>query len=210
MENVLVAGATGTTGRKIVDLLNHSSEYKPIALVRKLEQIAEFEKQGIETRLGDLEDNIEDIAKGINKVIFAAGSGGKKVYEIDQEGAKKLMDASKKADVSKFVMLSSMGADNPEAVSDLKDYMMAKHNADQYLKASLLPYSIIRPGALTNDAGTGEIKAASTLGNPGSISRDDVAKALVASLPNDIGRDTSFEIVSGDTTIEEAVKNITI
>jgi uncharacterized protein YbjT (DUF2867 family) len=101
-----------------------------------------------------------------------------------------------------------MGADNPENASELKDYLQAKHNADEYLRASLLPYSIVRPGALTNDAGTGKINAASSLGNSGSISRDDVAKALVASLSNDIGRDTSFEILSGDTQIDAAVKNI--
>lgn len=208
MENVLVAGATGTTGRKIVDLLNHSSEYEPIAMVRKQEQIAQFESKGVKTRLGNLEDDIKDIAEGIDKVIFAAGSGGKKVHAVDQEGAKKLMDASKKADISKFVMLSSMGASNPEVVSELKDYMKAKQNADQYLKASLLPYSIVRPGTLTNDAGTGKIKVSSSFDSPGSISRDDVAKTLVASLSNDIARDTSFELLSGDLPIEDAVKNI--
>lgn len=208
MEKVLVAGATGATGEKIVELLKNSHDYEPIAMVRRLEQIADFEKRGIETRLGDLEDDVDDVVKNIDKVIFAAGSGGKKVHAVDQEGAKKLMDASKRADVSKFVMLSSMGADNPEAATELKEYMVAKHNADHYLKASLLPYSIVRPGTLTNDAGTGKIKAAASLASPGSISRDDVAKILVASLSNDIGRDTSFEVVSGDMLIEEAVQTI--
>jgi uncharacterized protein YbjT (DUF2867 family) len=208
MEKVLVAGATGTTGKKIVNLLRNSDDYQPIAMIRNVGQKAQFADLGVETRVGDLEENIDHIADNVHKVIFAAGSGGKKLHAVDQEGAKKMVDAGKRANISKFVMLSSMGADNPENASELKDYLQAKRNADEYLRASLLPYSIVRPGALTNDAGTGKINAASSLGNSGSISRDDVAKALVASLSNDIGRDTSFEILSGDTQIDAAVKNI--
>lgn len=208
MEKVLIAGATGNTGRKIINLLKDSDDYQPIAMIRNEGQKAQFADQGVETRLGDLEEDISNIADNVHKIIFAAGSNGKKPQAVDQEGAKKMMDAGKRANISKFVMLSSMGAANPDPSSDLKEYMQAKHNADEYLKASLLPYSIVRPGSLTNDAGTGKIKAASNFENAGSISRDDVAKTLVASLSNDIGRDTSFEILSGDTLIEDAVKAI--
>lgn len=208
MEKVLVAGATGRTGKKIVGLLRDSEKYEPIAMVRTQAQKTEFEDQGIDTRMGDLEENIDHIAKDVNKIIFAAGSGGKKVHEVDQEGAKKLIDAGKRADIYKFVMLSAMGADNPESATELKDYLKAKHNADEYLRASLLPYTILCPGALTNDAGTGKIHAESSINSSGSISRDDVAKTLVALLDNDCARDTSFEILSGPTQIDEAVKSI--
>jgi uncharacterized protein YbjT (DUF2867 family) len=208
MKKVLIAGATGTTGKKVVQLLKDSDHFDPIAMVRKENQKAEFENKGIKTRLGDLENDISDIAKGVEKVIFAAGSNGKKPHVVDQEGAKKLIDSAKRANVSKFVMLSSMGADKPKKGSDLQAYFEAKHNADQYLRASLLPFSIIRPGSLTNEAGTGKIIAAQKLEKSGSISRDDVAKALVVSLSNDIGRDSSFEILSGETKIETALKVI--
>lgn len=208
MEKVLVAGATGNTGRKVIDLLRDADNYEPIAMIRNEGQKAQFADKGVETRIGDLENNIDTIADNVHKVIFAAGSNGKKVHAVDQEGAKKVIDAGKRANISKFVMLSSMGAANPEQSNDMQEYMQAKHNADEYLRASLLPYSIVRPGALTNDAGTGKIQAANSLQNSGSISRDDVAKTLVASLSNDIGRDASFEILSGDTHIDEAVRNI--
>lgn len=208
MEKVLVAGATGNTGKKIIDLLKDSDDYEPIAMIRNEGQKAQFADKGVETRIGDLENNIDNIADNMDKVIFAAGSNGKKPHAVDQEGAKKLMDAGKRANISKFVMLSSMGAANPDPSGDMKEYMQAKHNADEYLKASLLPYSIVRPGSLTNDAGTGKIKAASSFENAGSISRDDVAKTLVASLSNDIGRDTSFEILSGDMQINDALNAI--
>ncbi|GAL61527.1 conserved protein YhfK [Algibacter lectus] len=97
MENILVAGANGTTGKKIVNLLNASQYFKPVAMVRKAEQEEQFKKDGIATVLGDLEQDISHTVKGIDKVIFAAGSGGKNVIDVDQEGAKKLVDASKKS-----------------------------------------------------------------------------------------------------------------
>ena len=105
MENVLVAGANGTTGKKIVNLLKSSQYFEPIAMVRKEEQQEQFKKDNIKTVLGDLEKDLSHTVENIDKVVFAAGSGGKKVVEVDQEGAKSLIDASKQANVKKFVML---------------------------------------------------------------------------------------------------------
>ena len=90
MENILVAGANGTTGKKIVALLNKSQNYNPIAMVRKEDQQAYFEDQNIQTVLGDLENDVSFLfANKIDRVLFAAGSGGKSVIGVDQEGAKK-------------------------------------------------------------------------------------------------------------------------
>lgn len=208
MEKVLVAGATGKTGQKVINLLKESDNYEPIAMVRNEAQSAEFEKQGVTARLGDLEKNIDRVTENVNKVIFAAGSGGEKVHEVDQEGAKKLIDAGRRTKIDKFVMLSSMGAENPEKATELKAYLKAKHNADEYLRASLLPYTIVRPGALNNDTGTELIRANTNIEDSGSISRDDVAKTLVASLDMNLARDKSFEILSGETQIDAAVKSI--
>lgn len=208
MENILVAGANGTTGKKIINLLKASQYFTPVAMVRKEEQVEQFKKDNIKTVIGDLERDIAHTVENIDKVIFAAGSGGKKVKEVDQEGAKKLMDAAKKATVKKFVMLSSMGADNPKAAEDLKEYLEAKHNADEYLKASNLMYTIVRPGTLTNDIGTGKIKLQKKLGEQGSITRDDVAQTLVRSLHDDAAINQTFEIVQGDTLIGKAMDEV--
>lgn len=205
MENILVAGANGTTGKKIVNLLNNSQYFQPIAMVRKEEQREQFEKENIKTVLGDLEKDLSHTVENIDKVIFAAGSGGKKVVEVDQEGAKNLIDASKKANIKKFVMLSSMGADNPEEASDLKEYLKAKHNADEYLKSANLGYAIVRPGSLTNEVGTGKIELKSKLNKQGSITRDDVAQTLVRSLHDDAAINSTFEIIQGDTLIGKAM-----
>jgi uncharacterized protein YbjT (DUF2867 family) len=118
------------------------------------------------------------------------------------------MDVSKKANIKKFVMLSSMGADNPESVDDLKEYLQAKHNADEYLKSSDLTYAIVRPGSLTDDKGTGKIKLASKMGEQGSITRDDVAQTLVRSLHDDAAKNKTFEIIQGETLIGKAMDEI--
>ncbi|MBD3861851.1 SDR family oxidoreductase [Olleya marilimosa] len=209
MENILVAGANGTTGKKIVNLLNESQYFNPIAMVRKEEQIAYFKAKNIETVLADLEQDVSvAFNKTIDKVVFAAGSGGKKVVEVDQEGAKRLIDASNKNNVKKFVMLSSMGADQPQQAEQLQDYLRAKHNADEYLKSSGLNYSIVRPGSLTNGDLTNKIQLETKLNKSGEISRNDVAQTLVRSLNDDVANNATFEILKGETLIGDALNKV--
>ncbi|MDX6746095.1 SDR family oxidoreductase [Polaribacter sp. PL03] len=205
MENILVAGANGTTGKKIVNLLQTSQYFNPVAMVRKEDQKKQFEDKNIKTVLADLEKDVSFTTENIDKIIFAAGSGGKKVKEVDQEGAKRLIDAGKKANVRKFVMLSSMGADNPESSDELQDYLKAKQNADIYLRESNLPYSIVRPGSLNDDKGKGKIELSSKLNKSGKISRDDVAQTLVHALHDSAAINNTFEIIEGDTLIGEAI-----
>jgi uncharacterized protein YbjT (DUF2867 family) len=203
-KNVLVAGANGTTGRIIINLLKKSETYEPIAMVRKQDQKDHFEKQGISAVLADLEEDLSQAVKNTDKVIFAAGSKGKNIIDVDQEGAKRLIDAAKEAGLEKFVMLSSIGADEPAVSNDLEDYLRAKQNADDYLKASALNYSIVRPGALTDDEGTGKIELKEKLEKRGSISRADVAKTLVEALEDVVMQNQTFEILSGEVLIEKA------
>tara|TARA_R110002072_G_scaffold69197_1_gene167831 strand:+ start:367 stop:990 length:624 start_codon:yes stop_codon:yes gene_type:complete len=207
MENILVAGANGTTGKKIVTLLESSQYFNPVAMVRKKEQQEQFEKRNIKTVLADLEEDVSQTTKNIDKVIFAAGSGGKKVKEVDENGAKKLIEASKNAKVKKFVMLSSMGADKPEEAEDLQEYLQAKHNADMYLRDSKLPFSIVRPGSLTDNQGKGKIELSEKLHKRGEISRDDVAQTLVRVLHDSAFVNETFEIIKGDTLIGKAIPN---
>ncbi len=207
MEKILVAGANGTTGKKIVTLLNKSQYFTPVAMVRKEEQQKDFKNQNIETVLADLEEDVSHTVKGIDKVIFAAGSGGKKVKEVDENGAKKLIKEAEKENIKKFVMLSSMGADNPEQVEDLKEYLKAKQNADTFLRESSLAYSIVRPGSLTDDKGLGKIELERKLNKRGEISRDDVAQTLVRVLHDSAEVNETFEIIKGDTLIGKAIPN---
>ena len=208
MKNILVAGANGTTGKKIVQLLKSSQNFNPIAMVRKEEQVAQFKSENIDTVLGDLTKDITHTVKDIDKVIFAAGSGGKNVIEVDQEGAKRLISAAKMANINKFVMLSSMGADNPEAAGDLQAYMKAKQKADDHLIKSGLNFAIVRPGALTNGDGIGKIMLKEKLHKQGEISRADVAETLVLALNDDAPNNRVFEIIEGETVIGEAMQQL--
>lgn len=205
MENVLIAGANGTTGKHIVNILNGSQYFKPVAMIRKESQKAQFENSGIKTVLADLEEDVSHALKDIDKVIFAAGSKGKKVTKVDENGAKKLIDAAISHGAKKFVMLSSMGADNPSMSNELQEYLKAKQNADAYLVNSKLPYAIVRPGSLTNEPGSGKIKLAHKLNERGSISREDVALSLVHALHDTAAPNEIFEILEGNTLIGEAI-----
>jgi uncharacterized protein YbjT (DUF2867 family) len=206
MEKVLVAGATGTTGKIVVDLLNESQYFEPIAMVRTEEQKAQFEKRQIKTVLADLEDDVSAAFQNIDKVVFAAGSGGKKVVEVDQNGAIRMIDAAGNNNINKFVMLSSRGADAPDKAGDLKDYLWAKHNADEHLKKSQLNYTIVRPGALNDEKATDHVIITKKLDQKGEISRADVAQVLTRVLHDDTANKVTFEMLQGDTLIAKALE----
>ncbi|QDO94942.1 SDR family oxidoreductase [Formosa sediminum] len=208
MENVLVVGATGTTGHIIVNYLKTSADFEPVAMVRTNEQEEGFSNNNIRTVFGDLEKDVTKTVEGIDRVIFAAGSGGKKVEAVDQDGAIKMIQASEAANIKKFVMLSSMGADQPEQSETLQDYLKAKHNADEYLKKSTLNYSIVRPGTLNNKDGQGTIELAKHLSKRGEITRDDVAQTLIQALRDNAANSSTFEILQGQTPIEEAIHTL--
>jgi uncharacterized protein YbjT (DUF2867 family) len=204
-QNILVAGANGTTGRIIIELLKDSDVYRPIAMVRKQEQKDRFEKENVSVVLADLEQDLNHAVTNADKVIFAAGSKGENVIGVDQEGAKRLIDASKNAGAKKFIMLSTMGADDPSVSDTLEDYLRAKQNADNYLKDSGLNYTIVRPGSLTDKEGTGKIQLKEKIENHGSITRSDVAETLVKALKDDVKHNQVFEILAGETLIENAL-----
>jgi len=206
MENVLVAGATGATGQKVINLLHKSQYFVPVALVREKNQKPQFEDRNIKTVLGNLENTVDHTLEGIDKVVFAAGSKGKNVKEVDQKGAIKMIDASSKNNIKRFVMLSSMGADNPEQVESLQEYLLAKQKADDHLKESDLKYAIVRPGALNTDQAKGHIDLAKNLKKTGEISRADVAQVLVRSLHDSSPYNTTFEILQGETLISKALE----
>ncbi|WP_373519371.1 SDR family oxidoreductase [Pricia sp.] len=208
MQNILVAGAHGTTGQKIVQLLKTSDGLEPIAMVRAKDQVDFFESQNVKTVVANLEEDLSKAVIDIDKVIFAAGSGGEKVVEVDQEGAKRLIDASKNAGIKKFIMLSSIGAGHPDKADQLKDYLKAKHNADEYLKDSGLDYSIVRPGTLNNNRGNGKIKLDKELSSRGEIPREDVAQVLVAALDDTTAQNAVFEMVSGEVPLDKALKSL--
>ncbi|QQZ10393.1 SDR family oxidoreductase [Heyndrickxia vini] len=213
--NVLIIGANGQIGQHVVRKIQESSGHNAIAMVRKEEQKAKFEEQGVKTALVDLEGSIETIAnaaKEADAVVFTAGSGGHtgadKTVMIDLDGAIKSMEAAKQAGVKRFIIVSAIGVHHRDRwMNSAPYYSAAKHYADVWLEKSGLDYTIIRPGGLTNEPGTGKVKVAVDLGY-GKIPREDVAAAIVASLENSQTIGKSFDMIGGETLIEDALKTL--
>lgn len=201
---VLVIGANGQIGKQTVKKLMEA-DHEPVAMVRDTDHVPYFEGLGAKTVLADLEKNFEKAFHEIDAVIFAAGSGGHtgadKTIIIDQEGAIEAVDLAKRFGLKRFMMVSSMGADNPKAASKIKHYQYAKHRADEQLKSSGLNYTIVRPGGLTNDSGTGKVNLHAKIGKSGTIPREDVASVLVQLLTVRQAENKSFELLEGTTQI---------
>ncbi|MGB3182469.1 MAG: SDR family oxidoreductase [Cyclobacteriaceae bacterium] len=208
---VLVAGAHGNTGQRIISLLAENG-MEPYAMIRKEEQKDEMTKLGGKPVVADLEGDLTQAVTGMDAVIFAAGSGGdtgpEKTIEVDQKGAISLINTAKSKGVGHFVMLSSLGAGNPDSGPDkLKHYLEAKQTADNALTSSGMTYTILRPGTLSDDPASGIRAAKSLADQSGTISRQDVAEALVTSLSLECTRNKTLEMQGGNLNVKEALMN---
>lgn len=177
---VLVAGATGKTGVRLIKELT-SRNHHPIALVRDGSDTSSF-APSVELRQGDLTQIADGVCDGCDAVIFAAGAGGGSTPDmtdkVDRDGAKRLVDLAVKAQVNRFVMLSSVGADDPDPNSKLAHYLQAKHDADEHLKASGLAYFILRPVSLTEQDGERKMEFGDSVDPTAEAARGDVASVL--------------------------------
>jgi uncharacterized protein YbjT (DUF2867 family) len=206
---IVVAGGHGQIALKLLRRLAERGD-RARGLIRNPDHAADLEAVGAEPVLCDLEaeDDIARFVDGSDAVVFAAGagpgSGPARKQTVDLGGAVKLIDAAKANGIARYVIVSSIGANHPERASgQMKPYIEAKAEADRRVAESGLDWTIVRPGGLTDDPGTGRV---SVDGGRGRIPREDVAATLVAVLDTDgtIGRD--FDLVGGDTPIEDAVR----
>ncbi len=214
---VLVAGAQGKTARHLVRMLVGNG-HEVRGLVRREEQLPDVEADGAEAVLVDLETEevdgaIGEAVAGCDAVVFAAGagpgSGNARKETMDFGGAAKLVEAAEKNGAGRYLMLSSMGAGDPEDRDEaMRPYLRAKGRADGRLRESGLDWTVIRPGRLTDEDGTGRIDAAGSLGRYGEIPREDVAATFAAALesPNTSGK--TFEILAGERPIREALEGL--
>lgn len=188
--NVLIAGATGATGRQVAQNLI-SQGHRPTALVRKGSDTSVL-PQGVTLRHGDLTDLEDGVCDGMDVVVFAAGCGGdtspEMTEKVDRDGAKQLVDQSRASGAARFVMLSSVGADQSDPEGDLAYYPKAKHAADEHLKASGLTYAILRPVALTDDG-----RSSKTIVGPGVDKGAQASRADVAHLMTEAATLGSFD-----------------
>jgi nucleoside-diphosphate-sugar epimerase len=219
MTRVVIAGGHGKIALVLGRLLSQRGD-SVAGIIRNPEHAADLQAAGAEALVVDLENaSVDEVAahlRGADAVVFAAGagpgSGAARKETVDRDAATLLADAAETAKVNRYVMISSMGAD-AEAPDDAGDpvfvaYLRAKGAADDNVRARrALNSTIVRPGHLTNDRGSGRVTIADDTGH-GNIPREDVAAVLLAVLDAPSTAGQTFEVISGDTPIKDAVTSL--
>ena len=189
--------------------------HEAIALVRNPDHVADVEKQGARAEVVDLEhttvEALSAAIAGADAVVFAAGagpsSGAERKETVDRAAAVLLADAAVAAEVGRYVMVSSMGADSADPDSDdvFQVYLRAKGAADADVMARTeLAWTIVRPGRLTDDEATDRVEVAPSVGR-GEVPRADVAGVLAELLSTGAGSGQVLEVVSGAVPVADAV-----
>ena len=210
---VAIAGGHGKIALRLTRLLRERGD-QVRSLIRDPVQEDDVRQAGGEPVLCDLEaagvEQVGDAIDAADAVVFAAGagpgSGPARKDTMDYGGAAKLIGAARERGIRRYLMVSAMGVRDPAARGEqMRPYYEAKLEADEALAASGLDYTIVRPGRLTDDPGTGLIEAAERLERIGAIPRDDVAATLAACLDADNTIGKSFDLLGGQTPIAEAL-----
>ncbi|KUN26704.1 NAD-dependent dehydratase [Streptomyces antibioticus] len=213
---IVIAGGHGQIALRLERLL--AARGNAVAgIIRKAEQGDDLREAGAEPVLLDLESaSVEEVAahlQGADAAVFAAGagpgSGVNRKNTVDKGAAVLFADAAVRAGVRRHVVVSSMGADPEHKGDDVFDvYLRAKGEADQYVRSlDALDWTILRPGQLTNDAGTGLVRLEAHTGR-GPIPRDDVAAVLAELLETPATAGLTLELISGSVPVAVAVKSV--
>jgi nucleoside-diphosphate-sugar epimerase len=207
--HVLVAGAHGRLGGRIVALLLHRG-HRVRGLVRSDGQAAALRELGADAVVADLRGDVEWTAAGCEAAIFAAGARHlPELGAIDAGGAAKLAEAADRYDHSRFILCSVIGAHAPERRSGgVGEFLAAKQQAERRLARLDLPWSILRFGRLTEAPGTGRVSTDIRGDGPLRLSRDDAAIAVVDALERRHLARRVVHLVEGDRAIAQALDAI--
>ncbi len=209
---VLIAGGHGQVALRLTQLLADRGD-EPIGLVRSAEQGPDIEARGGSFVVADLEaasvGELADRLEGVDAIVFAAGagpgSGAERKLTVDRNGALILIEAAHAAGVRRYVMLSAAHVDehDPDSVDVMQVYLRAKSEADAALRASDLDWTIVRPGRLTDEPGSGLIRVGA---GDRSVPRADVAAVIAHCLhdPDTVG--VQFDFAAGRVPIEDAIR----
>ena len=209
---IVIAGGHG----QIALLLSHRLSGRGdsvVGLIRNPAHAAEVVASGAEPVTADLEATdaaaLAEHLAGADAVVFAAGagpgSGPERKQTVDLGAAIKLIRACQAAGVQRYLMVSAMGAADPTSGPEqMVPYLKAKAGADEALRESGLRYTVVRPGRLTDDPPTGGVRIGERL-DRGEVTRADVAAVLAACLDTPATENTTFDLLGGDTPVEEAL-----
>ena len=208
---VLVIGANGNTGTRVVRRLKEEGRHVPLAMIRDAKQRAKFDELGVPTVMSDLEYPVDRAVAGCDAVIFAAGSGGHtgkdKTVLVDHIGAIRSMVAAQVHGARRYIMLSTLNAD-VDSKSKIAHYHRAKGHADNHLRETDLDFTIICAGGLRDDPGNGLVAVSGECHRTGITTRENLAAALVACLDIDSTTGKTFSLLEGDTPLEEALRSV--
>jgi uncharacterized protein YbjT (DUF2867 family) len=213
---VVIAGGHGQIALLLEERLSRRGD-TPVGIVRNPDHVPDLEERGAQAVVLDLEqagvDELAGVVDGADAVVFAAGggpgSGVARKETVDKGAAVLLADAAERAGVRRYLMVSSMGTDQADPTSDdvFQVYLRAKKAADDDLRARDLDWTIIQPGRLTDEPGTGRV----TLdpgAQPREIPRADVAHALVAALDSNATIGKQLTLLTGPVPVEEALSDL--
>jgi nucleoside-diphosphate-sugar epimerase len=218
---IVLAGAHGQVARRLGRLLSRRGD-TVLGIVRNPDHRADLTADGVEPVVLDLEhatvDDVAAVVAGADAVVFAAGggpgSGIARKDTVDRGAAVLLADAAERAGVRRYLLVSSMGVESvrggatPDGVDEVfVAYLRAKLAAEEDVLARAgLDVTVLRPGGLTDDSGTGRVRLDRHV-DRGQVPRDDVAAVLVALL-DDPRPGTVLELVGGDSPVPEAVAGV--
>ncbi|MCX7522164.1 SDR family oxidoreductase [Microbacterium sp. STN6] len=214
MSRIAIVGAHGLVAQQLMRVLyDRFDEF--VGIVRNPEHADDVYRLGGSGVVLDVEkataDELADAFAGCTAVVFSAGAGAGSGVErkrtVDFGGSVLAQAAARTAGIHRFVQVSAWGVDEPvadDADEVWRAYVEAKRDADAELRASGLQWTILRPGTLTNEPGTGHVELGAHVAR-GSIPRADVAALIVAALDqaDTVGR--CWEATSGNTPIAEAL-----
>jgi uncharacterized protein YbjT (DUF2867 family) len=212
---VAIAGGHGKIAMRLTRLLV-AREVQVVSLIRNPAHAQDIRALGGEPAVCDLERaSVAEIAEaiaGANAAVFAAGagpgSGAERKLTMDRDGAIKLLEASVSAGAPRYLIISSLGAENPPQGDDVFSvYLRAKAEADEAVRSSDRDWTIIRPGRLTDEPGRGRVRVESEPFR-GEIPRDDVAAVLDALLQTGLATRMILYVNGGEHTIEEALEAV--
>jgi nucleoside-diphosphate-sugar epimerase len=187
-----------------------------VGLIRNPDHASDVRQAGASAVVCDLEQaNVEEVAiaiEGADAVVFAAGagpgSGAERKVTMDRDGAIMLLRAAASSSVGRYVMVSGAGVEDPPRGDEVFEvYLRAKAAADAAVEASDLDWTILRPGGLTDDVGTGKVRIGTTPFR-GPVPRDDVAAVLSALLAHRDGAGQILYLSSGSTPITTALDDV--
>lgn len=214
---VVIAGGHGKIALRLERLLAERGD-QAVGIIRDPDHVTDLRGSSAEPVLVDLEnagvDDVVEVLSGADAAVFAAGagpgSGAPRKQTVDLGAAALLADAAVRAGVRRHIQVSAMGldrADDPNTDEVFASYLRAKAQAEDDLRARELDWTVLRPGRLTDEPGTGEVHLGDTVPG-GEVSRDDVAAVIVGLLdePKTAGR--TLELTGGHTTIDEALVRV--